>query len=167
MSFRIFEQPIILDKKNYKNNNIKKKLEKLHFTNLMTDRKKEWIEEKERHESIIRKIEKKKKWRLLTGIINGISSGYNGNLFPDYLLKLYGPLFFKHYPNGKIWFIPFNQLGMLRFMKGGNELTKKYKPDRHSLGFSQSYGIEFHDTLISTGLEIPMFVISPIFLKIA
>ncbi|WP_101476846.1 hypothetical protein [Candidatus Nitrosotalea bavarica] len=152
-----------MDKLNYKQKNIKEKLEKLHFTDQLTNRNKTWSKEKKRHESIIKKIQKQNKWRLLTGIANGINAGSYGNLFPDYLLKLYAPLFFKKYPDGKIWFIPFSIAGMHHFLIEGNKLTKKYKPDLHSLGFSQSYGIDFHDTLISIGLEIPMFVRFPYF----
>ena len=99
-SLRCFETPIVIDSKNYKNDEIQKKLEIIHSTKDLTNRYELWTEEEKRHKTNIRSIQKEKReWYKLHRITAGLNSGYVGNLFPDYLLKLYAPLFFKNYPD--------------------------------------------------------------------
>ncbi len=159
--FNLFEKPVVITEKNYQDFEISSMLEKLHYTDVMDDRSEKWEEEKKRFQKIIENLEKGKKWEVLTGITDGLNVGHYGNLFPDYLLKIFSPFFFKKFPNGKIWFLPFNENSMNHFMTEEAILAKKYEPSNDPFVLAQSLGIDFDAMLNSIGLEIPMFVRFP------
>ena len=60
-SLRCFETPIVINSKNYKNDEIQKKLEIIHSTKDLTNRDELWKEEEKRHKTNIRSIQKEKR----------------------------------------------------------------------------------------------------------
>lgn len=159
--FSLFEKPIKITEKNFQNEDIRNILEKLHQTHLIDDREKKWSEEEKRLCKHVKELKNWKDWEKLTGVSEGINSGYYGNLFPDYLLKLYGPLFFEHFEEGEIWFLPFNENASRQFSTEQTILNRRHNPSSHYFGYSQSFGVDFEATLSTIGLEIPMFARFP------
>lgn len=159
--FSLFEKPIKITEKNYQEKEIIDILEKLHQTHLTDDRENTWKDEEKRHLKNVEGLKSLKNWEKLTGITDGLGAGSYGNLFPDYLLKLYAPFFFECFEKGEIWFLPFNEDASIQFSIEQSILNRRYNPSDHPFGYSQSFGVDFESTLGTIGLEIPMFVRFP------